>query len=627
MAFVLDSSVLDHPEKPNEPGNVLRFHWKIHPGYYLYKDKFHLTALDPAVQLGPIEFQQPSKEVQDLEFGKVDAYFNEVTITVPVLATPDGFAEVRVQYQGCAEKGLCYLPQSHTDMYPVTIPTNAASPTNATSAPAAPTNTSASTATASNGNTSGSNLNTAPEAGAGAGAEVKVKVETETASGIEALLASSGLIKITLIFFGLGLALSLTPCVLPMVPILSSLIVGQGAQTNARRGFALSSAYVGGMALTYTLAGALAGASGAKIQYWLQQPSVLIATAVIFVLLSLSMFGFYELQLPRALQERLHKVQDGTQKRPWGHGLAGVGLMGALSALVMSPCISAPLMGAILYISNTGDALLGGFALFALSLGMGAPLIVLGTTGANILPRAGAWMDNIKGLFGVLLLGTGLWITQYLLDDEIALILWGALALLAAIYLGVGDTPSQAQGKFFKGIGWGFAAFGASLILAGGLRFSGIVFSGIGASGLGAGTTAGGSSLNAPDAATKQQRPEFIKVSTERALDLALASARSENTPVMIDVWADWCIACKIMEKQVLSRPDVLAALKGHLLIKLDLTDTLDGERLLERFNLPGPPAYLFLDNQGNELQALRLVGTTDAPRFLRQLQALGIYP
>lgn len=555
--------------------NLLKFQWKIEPGYYLYKHRFNVIPLDERVVLGEARYSRPAEPKDDPEFGKVDVYHDEVTVTVPVLSSPDGFAEVKVQYQGCAEKGLCYLPQSHTEMFQVTA---------ADATPPAP----------------GARLEPTP---AEAITRPISASDTETASGIEQFLASSSIYKVMLVFFGLGLALSLTPCVLPMVPILTSLIVGQGQKVTPRRGFLLSSSYVAGMAITYTVAGVAAGASGAKVQFWLQDPTVLISTALVFFLLSLSMFGFYELQLPEFVRHRLHLAQH-KQK---GGGFIGVALMGALSALVVSPCISAPLMGALLYIGNTGDAALGGFALFSLAMGMGTPLIALGTTEANMLPKAGAWMDNVKGLFGVILLGVGLWITQHLLPEGIPLILWGALAMLGAMYLGVNDPHTHSKSKFFKGVGLGAAALGAGLILSGTLALSGV--------------------RSVASAGLQAQSLYFVTAKSEAELDLALADARDNQMPVMVDVWADWCVACKEMEKHVLSRPDVAYALTGYQLIKLDLTDSPDGERLLDRFRLQGPPAYLFFDAKGGELKAFHLTGSLSAERFLSHLQSLPVRP
>lgn len=557
-------------------GNSLKFHWAIEPGYYLYKHRFSVTPTDSRVSLGELQFSRPPEPKQDPEFGQVEVFHDDVTVTVPVTSSPDGFAEVKVQYQGCAEKGLCYLPQSHTEMFQ--LDKAAAQDASNTGPAMLP--------------TPAPDIRQPPSVG-----------DTETASGIEAMMASSSLAKIMLVFFGLGLALSLTPCVLPMVPILTSLIVGQGQKVTARRGFLLSSTYVAGMAITYTAAGVLAGASGAKIQFWLQDPTVLVSTALVFFLLSLSMFGFYELQLPHFIQQRLHLAQH-KQK---GGGFIGVALMGVLSALVVSPCISAPLMGALLYIGKTGDAGLGGFALFSLAMGMGTPLIALGTTEANILPKAGAWMDNVKGLFGVILLGVGLWITQHLLPDGLPLILWGGLAMLGAMYLGVNDPHTHSKSKFFKGIGLGAAALGAGLILSGTFVMSGI---------------RSGTAVAQP-----LQALYFIHAKSEADLELALADARNNQMPVLVDVWADWCVACKEMEKHVLNRPDVVSALSDFQVIKLDLTNSPDGERLLERFHLQGPPAYLFFDSKGGELKAFHLTGSLSAERFLQQLQNLPARP
>jgi thiol:disulfide interchange protein DsbD len=546
-------------------GHELHYTFRSADGYFLYRERFGFTPTDSAVQLGEPVFSKKGTPKSDPTFGQVEAFFGEVTVIVPVLSAPESFIEVTARYQGCADKGLCYLPLTHTDMFQVSPP-----PAEGPSLQAA-------------GAASYANPNPAG---------------TGTASGIARLLEDASWGQIALLFFGLGLALSFTPCVLPMVPILTSLIVGEGKGGGARRGFILSSSYVAGMSGTYTLAGVAAGATGASLQYWLQDPAVVSATAILFVILSLSMFGFYELQLPAFLRDRLHLAQS----RQRGGRVAGALFMGALSALVVSPCVSAPLMGALLYIGNTGDPWLGGFALFMLSLGMGAPLIAVGTTEANVLPKAGAWMDNIKGLFGVMLLGVALWITRHLLPDPAVPVAAGVLAILAGLYLGAFDTLSHARGKFFRGLGLSALAAGAGLILAGSLQWSG---------------------LSLPGSTAAQEGLPFRRVDSLGALDQALADASNAGQPAMVDVWAEWCIACKEMERDVLSRADVRAGLEGFQLIKFDLTDSRDGAALLERYQLPGPPGYLFFARAGAELKGFRLAGSMQAEAFLQHLQSL----
>lgn len=571
-------------------GNALHYTFRSADGYFLYRERFGFTPTDSAVRLGEPAFSKKGKPKTDPTFGEVEALFGEVTIIVPVLSAPGPFVEVTARYQGCAEKGLCYLPLAHTEMFQVNL---AATGTAASGGEAADTPAAAQASTGAP-TISGASL----EPAGAAGYANPNPPGTGTASGIARLLEDAGWGQIALIFFGLGLALSFTPCVLPMVPILTSLIVGEGKGSGARRGFILSSSYVAGMSGTYTLAGVAAGATGASLQYWLQDPSVVTATALLFVLLSLSMFGFYELQLPGFLRDRLHLAQS----RQRGGRVVGALFMGALSALVVSPCVSAPLMGALLYIGNTGDPWLGGFALFMLSLGMGAPLIAVGTTEANVLPKAGAWMDNIKGLFGVMLLGVALWITRHLLPDPAIPTAAGVLAILAGLYLGAFDTLSHARGKFFRGLGLSALAGGSGLILAGSLQWGGFALPGVTAT---------------------DDRLQFRKVDSLGALEQALADASNAGQPAMVDVWAEWCIACKEMERDVLSRDDVSSALARFQLIKFDLTDSKDGASLLERYQLPGPPGYLFFTRSGAELKGFRLAGSMEANAFLQHLQSL----
>lgn len=566
-------------------GREVHYTFRSAEGYYLYKERFAFTPTGDGVTLGEPVFSREGIPKKDPNFGEVQAFYGEINITVPVLAAPAGFVEIAARYQGCAEKGLCYLPLTHTEMFQVTAPASAPSEVSAPAEASAPVETIT---------TSGPS---AEPAGAASYANPNLP-GTDTASGIARLLQDAGWARIALIFFGLGLALSFTPCVLPMVPILTSIIVGEGKGGGARRGFILSSSYVAGMSGTYTLAGVAAGATGASLQYWLQDPSVVTATAVLFVILSLSMFGFYELQLPAFLRDRLHLAQS----RQNGGRVVSALLMGALSALVVSPCVSAPLMGALLYIGNTGDPWLGGFALFMLSLGMGAPLIVVGTTEANVLPKAGPWMDNIKGLFGVMLLGVALWITRHLLPEAAVPAAAGALAILAGLYLGAFDTLSHARGKFFRGLGLSALAGGAGLLLAASLQWSGLAL---------------------PNGGKTENPLTFHRVDTLEGLDRALADAANAGQPAMIDVWAEWCIACKEMERDVLSRDDVRAGLAEFRLIKFDLTDSPDGAALLARYHLPGPPGYIFLARSGAELKSFRLAGSMPAGAFLQHLQSL----
>ncbi|OUS08767.1 hypothetical protein A9Q81_00600 [Gammaproteobacteria bacterium 42_54_T18] len=564
-AFKVDSTIESGPQ-----GNVLKFHWVIADGYYLYQHRFKFKALTPeSAVLGTPVIQQKGKEKQDPTFGKVTAYYHEVDISVPVISPTSGSIEVQVGYQGCADKGLCYIPQK-TAMY---FPLHDISSTNNT-----PTNTDP--------------------------AVIPAQQDTSSAIGLAAVLDESSLLAIIGIFFILGLGLTFTPCVLPMIPILSGIIVGQGDNISRKKAFILSLAYVLGMASTYAIAGVIAGKTGSKLQLYMQDPTVLFTFAGVFIVLSLSMFGFYELQLPSSVQNRLNDISN-KQK---GGTLAGVAVMGALSALVVSPCVSAPLAGALIYIGNTGDGLLGGISLMALGLGMGAPLLVIGTTGGNILPKAGGWMDSIKGLFGVGLLAVALWLVKHLLPEPLVLLFWGLCAMIAAVYLGAFQPATTPKSQLFKGIGLSLAALAVAIILA-----SANVF---------APASSGFSSQNATNSSTEQAGLAFTRIRSQSALDQALTSAKDNNKPVMIDYYADWCISCIELEHGAFKNPNVLTLLQNHQLLQIDLTDNDEAEALLDRFNLQGPPSILFFDKEGQELAHARIYAYKDESTFLKHLRS-----
>ncbi len=428
--------------------------------------------------------------------------------------------------------------------------------------------------------------------------------DTSSALGLAAVLDESSLLTIIGIFFVLGLGLTFTPCVLPMIPILSGIIVGQGENISRQKAFILSLAYVLGMASTYAIAGVIAGKTGSKLQLYMQDPTVLFTFAGVFIVLSLSMFGFYELQLPSSIQNRLNDLSN-KQK---GGTLAGVAVMGALSALVVSPCVSAPLAGALIYIGNTGDGVLGGISLMALGLGMGAPLLVIGTTGGNMLPKAGGWMDSIKGLFGVGLLAVALWLVKHLIPEALVLIFWGLCAMITAVYLGAFQPATTPKSQLFKGIGLSLAALAVAIILAGANVF--------------APASSGFSSQNATNSSTEQAGLAFTRIRSESALDQALTSAKDNNKPVMIDYYADWCISCIELEHGAFKNPNVLTLLQNHQLLQIDLTDNDEAEALLDRFNLQGPPSILFFDKEGQELAQARIYAYKDESTFLKHLRS-----
>jgi len=409
-------------------------------------------------------------------------------------------------------------------------------------------------------------------------------------------------------FFGAGLLLALTPCVFPMIPILSGIIVGRGHKITKVHAFVLSLAYVLGMAITYAAAGVAAGFSGSLLSNALQTPWVLGSFAAMFVVLSLSMFGLYELQLPNSLQNRL----AGASNKLHGGHLSGVFVMGALSAIIVGPCVAAPLAGALLYIGQTHDAVLGGIALFALALGMGAPLLLIGTSAGVLLPKAGAWMESVKSFFGVMLLALAIWIIQPLLPVSVQMLLWAALLIFSGIYLRALDAlPHNASGwqRLFKSVGLLALLFGVAYLI---------------------GALSGARDILRPlgnIGRVEAQAPAALQFS--RVMDVAELEqriAQAGGRPVMLDFYADWCVSCKEMERFTFHDPAVQAKLKPVLLLQADVTANSEADgALLKRFSLYGPPGILFFDAQGNEMEDFRVIGYQDAAQFLKTLEKVGL--
>ncbi|MFB1028479.1 MAG: protein-disulfide reductase DsbD, partial [Thauera sp.] len=398
--------------------------------------------------------------------------------------------------------------------------------------------------------------------------------------------------------FRVGQKAAFTPCTFPMIPILSGIIVGQGNKVSHMRAFVLSLAYVLGMAATYALAGVAAGMTGTMLSAALQNVWVLSAFALLFVLLSLSMFGFYELQLPSALQSRL---ADTASHGKGGH-LGGVTLMGVLSALIVGPCVAAPLAGALLYIAQTGDAVLGGWALFAMGLGMGAPLLAVGVASRSLLPKVGPWMEGVKKAFGVMLLAVALWMITPVIPALAMMLGWAALLLFSAIFLhAIDPLPPQAKGwqRFWKGVGVVLLLAGAA-ILVGALAGSRDPLQPL--------------SVLRAQAAAAVNVPQFEKVDSIAALDARLAQT---DRPVLLDFYADWCVSCKEMERFTFSDAAVAERMGRMLLLKADVTANTDEHKaLLKRFGLFGPPGIIFFDGRGKELEGMRVVGFMKAEPF-----------
>lgn len=528
-------------------------HFKIADGYYLYRERFAFKATDAILGQADIP---PGVIKFDETFQKdVETYHKEVTIRIPVEA-PGPFS-LLVTSQGCADKGLCYPPmESHVRLDPAII-------------------------------------------GTVAGGDIEVPTismpDSETGR-IERALQSGSLATILPLFFLLGIGLAFTPCVLPMVPILSGIIVGEGAQVGRARGFMLALVYSVGMAIVYTALGVAAGLIGEGLAAALQNPWVLGAFAILMVLLALSMFDVYQLQVPAALQTRLTQ----TSGRFAGGRMLGVFVMGAISALIVGPCVAAPLAGALVYISQTRDVVIGGGALFAMAMGMSVPLLAVGLSAGSLLPRAGAWMDDVKRFFGVLMLIVAWWMVSPVIPSVVQMLGW------AAIGLGYGAYLLWSVGK-----GWALRAAGLAFAVLGAVQLVGVA--------------GGGRDPLAPLSqlrSTPEARVSFARVKTVAELDRALA--QSAGKYVMLDFYADWCVSCIEMEKLTFPDPRVRAQLADMVLLQADVTkNDADDKAMLKRFRLFGPPGIIFFDRSGREIPGGRVVGFQDADRFAQSLTAI----
>ncbi|MDA8095048.1 MAG: protein-disulfide reductase DsbD [Betaproteobacteria bacterium] len=539
--------------------------------YYLYRDRIHFSTSDPGVSIAKVAF--PPAEFEDLpSFGKVAIYRGPFQANIALHRRASaGTVVLNAVYQGCSERGVCYPPIHRTFNIRLEGPPSAVPATFAAPVPQ------------SGGATPSQPL------------------------GIDHLLKGGHYWLALGFFFGAGLLLSFTPCVFPMIPILSGIIVGQGSHINKRRGFILSGAYVLGVALTYAGAGVAAGLSGNLISNALQNPWALGTFALIFVLLAFSMFGFYELQLPNFLQSRLSDASN----RLKGGNLAGVFVMGMLSALIIGPCVAAPLAGALLYIGQTHDVWLGGSALFTMALGMGVPLMAVGVSAGALLPRAGGWMNAVKGFFGILLLGVAIWIVTPVVPAIASMVAWAMLLIISAMYLkAIDPLPPHAKGaaRFWKGVGLIALIAGVSILIGAlsGSRDPLQPLTGLRAS------------RAQPGRARAPADLTFTPITGPADLARVLKSAAGRN--VMLDFYADWCVSCKELDAETFADPRVREAL-GHVkLLRVDVTDNTPNERaLLAQFGLYGPPGIVFFGKHGKPL-ASPVVGFTSPDQFLRIL-------
>ncbi|HEY5655997.1 MAG TPA: protein-disulfide reductase DsbD [Woeseiaceae bacterium] len=545
-------------------GNTLEVSWQITPGYYLYKAKLAVSTASDKIQLGKLALPSGVMKYDEF-FGESEVYTENVFARLPFArATPEEISfKLQLDFQGCAEVGVCYPPT--TRMLSVDLPAASAA----------------------------GNLG-----------------EPVTEQGrLTRLIAEGSLALVLATFFGAGLLLAFTPCVLPMVPILSGIIAGEGRDVSAYRGFTLSLSYVLGMALVYTVAGIAFAAAGQQAQAVFQQPWIIITFAGLFVVLALSMFGLFELQMPSAIQSRLAAI-SGRQK---SGTMIGAFVMGALSSLIVTACVAPPLVATLTVISQTGDIVRGGLALFAMSLGMGMPLLVVGTSAGKLLPKAGSWMEATKTAFGFMMLGLTVWMLSRILPGQITLGLWGVLVFMAGIFMGALTSLGPAAGKMRlagKGLGLLALLYGAILLV---------------------GAFLGGHDpfrpldnlrLAGSEQAADHQGLKFTRIKTVDDLDNALAEAAAQSRTAMLDFYADWCVSCKEMEAYTFTEAAVQAALAATVLLQADVTANDDEDQaLLQRFGVFGPPTIIFFDEKGQQREGYEVVGYMRSDDFVAHVE------
>ncbi len=610
------------PQVVNAHHDALDVRWFIEDGYYLYRDKLSFSIEQADGLVVSNGFVSEGKEQFDEFFGNVSVLRDSADARL-VLESADSanFAnaapvngQLIINYQGCADIGVCFPPTTTT--LPVSFSAGPGGPTD--------TELQAMVVGSVSGGSGGGVVATAISATTtNAGTTVPAVLRTADSSlppaqseqdRLTSLLGSASIWLTVATFFGLGLLLAFTPCVLPMIPILSSLIVGQKESVSTTRAFQLSAVYVLVMASTYALVGIAVGLSGYNIQAFLQHPAVLTGIALMFVALSLSMFGFYELQMPTKLQDKLTQWSN----KQGGGQFGGVAAMGFVSTLIVGPCITAPLAGALLYIAKTGDAAVGGAALFALGLGMGAPLLLIGTSAGKLVPRAGAWMNTTKHIFGILMIAMAIYMLSRFLPSSVSMALYAVLAIMSGVYLGAFERLTKGDNLQMIGKTAGIAVglYGVAL-LVGALGGGGSYLRPLSAF-----TGTSNSSGEAADHRNGEHALPFQIVKSVTELEQVVSDARAQNRPVMLDFYADWCISCKEMEAFTFTDDRVQQLLSNAVVLQADVTanDKLDKE-LLKHFDLFGPPGIIFYDSSGAELAPSRVVGFMNADKFSAHIE------
>lgn len=550
--------------------NSVTASWKVAEGNYLYKDKIRFeVANDQDIALNNYSLPDGENKMDEI-FGLTEVYQHDIDVNL-ALDNPNRLETITItaHYQGCSETfNICYPPTTKT--IALSLPANVIVDT----------------------------FDTTTTTAALPLSEQDKFAET---------LANDSLTKIVLSFLGLGILLAFTPCVFPMIPILSSIILGEGSNITTRRAFILSLTYVLAMSITYTAAGVLTGLVGSNLQAMMQNPWVISSFSALFVIFAMSMFGLFELQLPHFLQHRLHQIGQKQQ----GGTLIGVAIMGLLSGLIVGPCLAPPLAGALIFIGQHGDPVLGGIALFSLSMGMGLPLLAIGTSGGSLLPKAGSWMNTIKAIFGVFMLALAVWMLERIIPGWVSLWLWASLFVVVAIYLGAFTTiRNDATGwqKLWKGIGLILFIFG-TLLFIGGASGSSNLWQPLKNLSVNTATTTQAAHLN------------FKPVANLNELDRVLTNS---TQPVMVDFYADWCVDCKKMEATTFSDPSVIDAFKNWQVLQIDVTDNNEHHQAIyKELGVFGPPTILFFDATGEEHRSFRIVGHVSPQELLQHLAKL----
>ena len=546
--------------------NTFAIDWQIKKGFFLYKSRIKLTENpDANIHLGTILYPKALKQI-DAQGKNYFIYRNHLTLPAAILGEKAGETLLTVHYQGCSDDGFCYPPQ--TSQIKLAIDNNLAL----------------------------SNVSVERTDAASQTADILLP----QSDSLDRLFSTRSWGIIILSFFGFGLLLSFTPCVLPMVPVLSGIIVGHSKDLSTRKAFFLSLSYVLSMSITYALVGAIVAIMGNNLQIAMQSPWIISLFSLIFILLALSMFNVYELRLPVSWQSRLASV---TRSHSGGHYL-GSALMGCLSTLILSPCVTAPLIGALGYIAQSGNVAFGSLSLFALGLGMGTPLLLIGTSAGKLLPKTGHWMNTVKSFFGVMLLAVAIYLMERILPTIIVMAMWASLLIFSGIYMGALTKANSNQEKLSQGLGIILLVYGL-LILIGGSQ---------------------GHSNPLQPLATRN-KPHTLTDTEVRVAksvsEIQDALANAKGKPVLLDFYADWCASCKVMANTTLQDERVLALLNNFIVLKVDLTaNNAKTKAILSRYNVVAPPTFLFFDAKGIELSQLRLVGETSAKTFFNHLNS-----